>query len=254
MTETTDQRRTESPDVRNRLAIALDVDDLVEATRIAREVQPWFGVAKVGLELFTAAGSDAVVEMANLGYRVFLDLKMHDIPTTVRKAARVVGALGATYLTLHASGGSSMLRAGVEGLDEGAQAGDLDVPVALAVTVLTSEENAPDQVLTNRVKAALEAGCGGLVCAANDVEHAKRLAPRLLAVVPGIRPAGVDRHDQARASTPEAALAAGADLLVIGRAVTAAADRAEAAAAIVAGLDLERRGAAGPDERTPSSR
>src|SRR5687768_11790694 len=135
-TETTEseQRRTGAPDVRNRLAIALDVDDLVEATRIAREVRQWFGVAKVGLELFSAAGPDAVMEMANLGYRVFLDLKYHDIPTTVRKAARVVGAVGASYLTLHASGGSSMLRAGVEGLTEGADAAGLDAPVALAVT------------------------------------------------------------------------------------------------------------------------
>ena len=243
-TETTEseQRRTGAPDVRNRLAIALDVDDLVEATRIAREVRQWFGVAKVGLELFSAAGPDAVMEMANLGYRVFLDLKYHDIPTTVRKAARVVGAVGASYLTLHASGGSSMLRAGVEGLTEGADAAGLDAPVALAVTVLTSDEAAPDQVLTNRVRAALEASCGGIVCAAGDVQHARRLAPRLVTVVPGIRPAGVAQHDQARASTPEAALAAGADLLVIGRAVTTADDRAQAAAALVGALDLERRG------------
>jgi orotidine-5'-phosphate decarboxylase len=241
MPDTTEQRRASTPDVRNRLAIALDVDDLVEATRIAREVRPWFGVAKVGLELFSASGPDAVVEMANIGYRVFLDLKYHDIPTTVRKAARVVGALGASYLTLHASGGSSMLRAGVEGLAEGAEAADLEAPVALAVTVLTSDDAAPDQVLTNRVKSALESGCGGLVCAATDVQHARRLAPRLVTVVPGIRPPGAAQHDQARASTPEAALAAGADLLVVGRAVTGAPDRAEAAAALVGGLQLERR-------------
>jgi orotidine-5'-phosphate decarboxylase len=243
MSQTTEQRRSPEPDVRNRLAIALDVDDLVEAIRIAKEVRPWFGVAKVGLELYTAAGPDAVVELANCGYRVFLDLKFHDIPTTVRKAARVVGAVGASYLTLHASGGTTMLRAGVEGLAEGAEAAGMHAPTtALAVTVLTSEEAAPDQVLTNRVRHALEAGCGGLVCAANDVQHARRLAPRLVTVVPGIRPAGAAQHDQARASTPEAALAGGADLLVIGRAVTTASDRAEAAADLVGSLQLERRG------------
>lgn len=242
MSTTSEQRGTVA-DVRNRLAIALDVDDLVEAMRIARDVRPWFGVAKVGLELYTAAGPEAVVELATLGYRVFLDLKMHDIPTTVRKAARVAGAVGASYLTLHASGGSSMLRAGVEGLADGAAAAGLEVPTALAVTVLTSEETAPDQVLTHRIKAALEAGCGGLVCAAADVEHARRIAPRLVVVVPGIRPAGAAQHDQARSSTPEAALAAGADVLVVGRAVTTASDRVEAAAAIVESLDLERRGA-----------
>lgn len=252
MSDTTDQRKAEAPDVRNRLAIALDVDDLVEAIRIAKDVRPWFGVAKVGLELFTAAGSDAVVELQNNGYRVFLDLKFHDIPTTVRKAARVVGAVGADYLTLHATGGTTMLRAGVEGLAEGAAAAGLAPPTALAVTVLTSEEAAPDHVLTHRVRHALEAGCGGIVCAATDLHHVKQLAPRLTTVVPGIRAASADQHDQARASTPESALQAGADLLVIGRAVTAAGDRVAAAEELVGSLQLERRSRAADAE--PSSR
>ena len=228
-------------DVRNRLAIALDVDDLVEATRIAKEVRPWFGVAKVGLELYTACGPDAVVEMAEIGYRVFLDLKLHDIPTTVRRAAQVVGSLGASYLTLHAAGGSPMLRAGVEGLTNGATNAGLPTPVALAVTILTSDDSAPPHVLGNRVRSAVESGCRGIVCAAGDVKEAKQLAPRIVTVVPGIRPAGASRDDQVRASTPQSALAAGADLLVIGRAVTAAADRAKAASELVDPLSLERR-------------
>jgi orotidine-5'-phosphate decarboxylase len=228
-------------DVRNRLAIALDVDDLVEATRIAREVRPWFGVAKVGLELFSAAGPDAVVEMMECGYRVFLDLKLHDIPTTVRRAAHVVGALGASYLTLHAAGGSPMLRAGVEGLANGAGNAGLPPPVALAVTVLTSDDDAPPHLLGKRVRTAVESGCRGIVCAGSDVREAKQLAPRLVTVVPGIRPAGASRDDQVRVSTPQGALAAGADLLVVGRAVTAAADRAKAAAEVVGPLSLERR-------------
>ncbi|HEV7888188.1 MAG TPA: orotidine-5'-phosphate decarboxylase, partial [Acidimicrobiales bacterium] len=219
--------------LRAKLAIALDVDDLVEATRIGRELLPWFGVAKVGLELFSAAGTDAVVTMAELGYKVFLDLKLHDIPTTVRKTASVLGAVGASYLTLHAFGGVSMLRGGVEGLRDGAAAADLDPPVALAVTILTSDAGAPPHILGNRVAAAVEAGCGGVVCAAGDVREAKQLAPRLLAVVPGIRPAGASADDQARTSTPQAALDSGADLLVIGRAVTGADDRAAAAAKLV---------------------
>ena len=228
-------------DVRNRLAIALDVDDLVEAARIAKELRPWFGVAKVGLELYTACGPDAVVEMVECGYRVFLDLKLHDIPTTVRRAAQVVGALGASYLTLHAAGGSPMLRAGVEGLTNGATNAGLPTPVALAVTVLTSDGDAPPHVLGKRVRSAVESGCRGIVCAAGDVREAKQLAPRLVTVVPGIRPAGASRDDQVRASTPQGALAVGADLLVIGRAVTAAADRAKAAAELVGPLSLERR-------------
>jgi len=223
-------------DIRKCLALVLDTDDLVEALRLAQELEPWFSVAKVGLELFSAEGPEAVSALAERGWRVFLDVKLHDIPTTVNKASRALGALGASYLTMHASGGVAMLRAGVEGLAQGAERAGLAPPVSLAVTVLTSDGDAPPHILGKRVATALEAGCGGIVCAAADVREAKLLAPRLVAVVPGIRPAGSDTHDQARAATPEAALAAGADLLVVGRAVTAAPDRTAAAAALVAGL------------------
>lgn len=227
----------EIPDeVRKRLALVLDVDDLVEATRLAREMQPWFGVVKVGLELFSATGPDAVVALADLGYTVFVDLKLCDIPTTVGRTARVLGGLGAGYLTMHAFGGPVMLRAGADGLAEGAAGTGLPKPTSLAVTILTSDDTAPPHVLGNRVRNAMEGGCGGIVCAAADVVEAKRLAPRMIAVVPGIRLAGADADDQARAATPEAALAAGADLLVIGRTVTRADDRAAAAAAVAAAV------------------
>ena len=223
-------------ETRDRLVLALDVDDLVVALRLARQLQPWFGVAKVGLELFSASGPDAVSAVADLGYDVFLDLKLHDIPTTVRRAARVIGALGASYLTLHARSGPTMLRAGVEGLAEGAEGAGLPHPVALAVTILTSDGDAPAHILGHRVAAAVEAGCGGLVVAAADVHEAKQLAPRLLAVVPGLRMGTSDPHDQARPATPRQALDVGADLLVVGRTVTAAADPKAAAAALVASL------------------
>ena len=227
----------EVPDeVRNRLALVLDVDDLVEASRMARELQPWFGVVKVGLELFSAAGPDAVVALADHGFTVFVDLKLCDIPTTVSRAARVLGGLGAGYLTMHAFGGPVMLRAGAEGLAEGAAGADLPAPTALAVTILTSDDGAPPHVLGSRVRAALESGCGGIVCAAADVAEAKRLGPRLVAAVPGIRLPGADADDQARAATPQAAVANGADLLVVGRTVTRARDRCEAAAAVAAAL------------------
>jgi len=227
----------EIPDeVRNRLALVLDVDDLVEATRLATELQPWFGVVKVGLELFSAAGPDAVVAMADLGFGVFVDLKLCDIPTTVGRAARVLGGLGATYLTMHAFGGPVMLRAGADGLAEGAAGAGLERPTALAVTILTSDAGAPPHVLGSRVRAAMEGHCGGIVCAAADVAEAKRLGPRLWAAVPGIRLPGADTDDQARAATPEAAVAHGADLLIIGRTVTRADDRAQAAAAVAAAI------------------
>ena len=224
-----------APDsVRRRLALALDTDDLVDALRMAREFEPWFGVAKVGLELFSATGPECVSALAERGWKVFVDLKLHDIPTTVNKAARVLGALGASYLTVHAHGGVDMLRAAVEGLDAGAANVGLPSPAAIAVTVLTSDDTAPPHILAKRVAAAVDGGCSGIVCAASDVREAKQLAPRLIAVVPGIRLSGSDRHDQARAASPDVAIEAGADLLVIGRTVTGAADRA-LAASMVAG-------------------
>ena len=224
---------------RDQLVLALDVADLVPALRLARQLQPWFRTAKVGLELFSASGPDAVSSVADLGYDIFLDLKLHDIPTTVRKAARVIGALGASYLTLHARSGPIMLRAGVEGLTEGAEAAGLPRPVALAVTILTSDGDAPPHILGHRVAAAVEAGCGGMVVAAADVHEAKQLAPRLLAVVPGIRMPTADAHDQARPATPRHAVSVGADLLVIGRTVTDARDPAAAAAALTESLEAD---------------
>jgi len=227
---------TVSPDIRSKLVLVLDTDDLVPALRLARELQPWFGVAKVGLELYSASGPDAITSLAEQGYDVFVDLKLLDIPTTVNKAARVLGSLGARYLTLHARGDAPMLSAGVEGLRDGAERAGLPEPDALAVTVLTSDAGAPAHIFGHRVALAAETGCGGIVCAAADLAEARQLAPRLLRVVPGIRRAGTDVHDQARAATPRAALDGGADLLVVGRTVTEADDPAQAAADLVAEL------------------
>ena len=168
----TQEVTTDGVATRDRLALALDVDDLVEAIRLGRLLRPWFGTAKVGLELFSAAGPEAIGAFADLGYRVFLDLKLHDIPTTVHRAARVLGALGVDYLTLHAQGGVAMLRAGVDGLVEGAERAGLQPPTALAVTILTSDDDAPEHILPKRVGAAVESGCGGIVCAAGDVRDA----------------------------------------------------------------------------------
>ena len=223
-------------DMKDKLALALDMDDLVVALRVAHELQPWFGVAKIGLELYSAAGPDAVASLTDLGYEVFVDLKLHDIPTTVEKAARVIGAFGVRYLTIHAMGGPVMLRAGVDGFIEGALAAGFERPVPLAVTVLTSDNDAPEHILPKRIGFAIEAGAGGVICAGADVQMVKQLGPRLVAVVPGTRPAGSPTHDQARVSTPGEAIDAGADLLVIGRVVTHADDPAKAAQALVASL------------------
>lgn len=217
---------------RDKLALALDVDDLVAAIRLGRQLKDHFGVAKVGLELYSAAGPEAIGAMTDLGYRVFLDLKLHDIPTTVERSARVLGALGVSYLTLHAHGGVEMMRAGVQGLAEGANNAGLEIPSSLAITVLTSDDEAPPHIMPKRVGLAAEAGCAGIVCAVSDLTEAHHYAPRLQRVVAGIRMPGDPVDDQRRAATPAEALSGGADLLVIGRSVTRADDPVAAAARI----------------------
>jgi orotidine-5'-phosphate decarboxylase len=221
---------------RDHLALALDVDDLDVAVGLAQRLEPWFSVVKVGLELFGAAGPRAGERFRGIGFPVLLDLKLHDIPTTVGRAARTLGRLGVSYLTLHTSGGADMLRAGVDGLREGAAAIGAAPAAALGVTVLTSVREPGEGVVVGRVLVAAETGCAGVVCAAEDIGTAKRLAPQLLAVVPGIRPAGTARDDQARAAEPQTALRAGADLLVVGRAVTAADEPETAAQALTSSL------------------
>jgi len=220
-------------EIRSRLALALDVDDIVEARRMAAGLQPWFGVAKVGLELFSAAGPEVIEALITDGFEVFADLKLLDIPTTVNKAARVMGSLGVRYLTVHARAGADHLAAGVEGLAEGAAAAGLPAPTCLAITVLTSEQ-ADAHALEQRVGYVLETGCGGLVCAASDLGAVRSIATNLVTVVPGIRPLGVGANDQARPATPREAIMSGADVLVIGRAVTQADNPAAAAVAIAA--------------------
>ena len=216
-----------------RCAVALDTGDLDRALELARVLRPWFGVAKVGLELFGAAGPRAVQSLRAEGFDVFVDLKLHDIPNTVARASRALGTLGARYVTLHAAGGADMLRAGAEGLAGAPRPAGAEPPVALAITVLTSDSEAAPEVLARRARRAAAAGCGGVVCAAADLPAIRAAAPDLLRVVPGIRPHGASADDQARVATPAGAVAGGADILVIGRPVTAVADPAAAAAALL---------------------
>ena len=230
---------------RDRLALALDVPDRAAAMALVERFAPDFGVMKVGLELFTAEGPALVRDIVAAGSRVFLDIKLHDIPNTVEHAARCAGEMGVWLLTLHTQGGPDMLTAGVRGLSDGAAAAAVRgaaqsaEPVALGVTVLTSDAEAAPDVLVERATLARESGCGGLVCAAPDLPTVSTVAPGMLRVVPGIRPAGAVQADQRRVATPAAAIAAGADILVIGRAVTAAPDPDVAAAAIVAEVAAE---------------
>ncbi len=227
---------------RDRLALAADLP-LAQAASLYRALTPCVGWVKVGLSLYVEHGPAVVAQFVSSGARVFLDLKLHDIPNTVRLASARAAALGASLLTVHAQGGASMLRAAVEGAREGAAAAGRQPPRILAVTVLTSLEDtdlaqtghAAGTAETARVLAALavKSGLDGLVCSPREAAALRdTFGPSLFLCTPGIRPAGSASGDQARAETPAFARAAGADLLVVGRPLYGAADPVAAARAV----------------------
>ncbi len=219
-------------------AIAFDVPTLEAALALDQRLGRGPEYAKVGLELFTACGPEAVRALKARGRRVFLDLKLHDIPNTVRGAAASAAGLGAELLTVHATGGVAMVEAAVQGIR--AAGGTTRV---VAVTLLTSlDPSAMPPGFTrpfdlHAVAAALTAeaegaGALGVVCSAADLRGVRdKLGRPFFAVTPGIRPAGADAHDQKRVATVESAVRDGASLMVLGRAVTAAGDPAQALAA-----------------------
>lgn len=222
--------------------LALDFSDLERARSLASRLIEHVAGYKVGLELLMAEGPRAVTEIAGLGLPVFADAKLHDIPTTVRGAASGLSRAGARWVTAHASGGRQMLEAAIDGMSDGpAEASGI-----LAVTVLTSMD-AEDLIsvgvagsMEHHVQqlASLASGSGaeGVICSPHEIATVKEVSPDLLAVTPGIRTSGASRDDQKRAMTPEAALEMGADLLVIGRSITAAPDPVTAAAEIAKSL------------------
>lgn len=229
--------------LRSRLALALDVDDQVAALRLAHELRPWFGVAKVGLELYSAAGPDTVAALAEEGFGVFLDLKLHDIPNTVAGAVKSASACGASMLTLHASGGPQMMQAALE-----AAATLPNAPKLLAVTVLTSMNaqqlhatgvmQQPAEQVELLARMGLAAGMRGFVCSAQETARLRDIAGAdVTLVIPGIRPAGVALDDQKRVATPADALRNGANFLVVGRPIVQAENPAMAAASILTEME-----------------
>lgn len=226
------------------LALAIDVP-LPQGLALFGKLRQHVGVAKVGLSLFLEHGPAAVVPFVAAGARVFLDLKLHDIPNTVELAAQRAAALGVSFLTVHASGGAAMLQAAVRGAREGAASVGAPAPVILAVTVLTSMDEAglrqvgvpgsTESQVARLAELAKRAGVGGLVCSAREVSGVRRaVGPDLVLCTPGIRPTGVVANDQARVETPTSAIRAGADLLVVGRPIYEASDPLAAAAALEA--------------------
>jgi orotidine-5'-phosphate decarboxylase len=225
------------------LCVALDAPDLATAEGWARAVAPHAGLLKVGLELFSAEGAQAVRRIAAQG-PVFLDLKLHDIPNTVAGAVRALTPLHPAWLTIHAAGGQAMVAAARAAAEQAGGAGRLRL---LAVTVLTSLDAAalaetgvaggPVQQVLRLGRLAVAAGADGLVCSPQEVAPLRAaLGPDVALVVPGVRPAGSAADDQARTATPEAMAAAGADYVVVGRPITRAGDPGAAAAAIAAAL------------------
>ena len=205
---------------------ALDVSTLEEADRLAGILAPHVGMLKVGLELAWSAGPEAIRRVAAYG-PVFADCKLHDIPTTVERAAANVARLGVAMLNVHALGGEAMMRAGVSGARRGAADAGVERPLVVAVTVLSShagEGLASPASLAFEAKAA---GLDGVVVSGEDVEDVRATCgEEFCLVVPGIRPAGSNGHDQVRVLTPAEAIERGADFLVIGRPVTEAPDPA----------------------------
>ena len=221
-------------DPRSAVALALDVPDLDTAERLIDLTREHVGVFKVGLELFTAVGPAAVDAVHSAGAQCFLDLKLHDIPATMGRAVSRAAAMGVAYLTVHASAGEESLSVAQEKAEE---------TRLLAVTVLTSLDatalsqiglgNPPADVVRRLAKLAWGAGVSGFVASAhecNDIREA--LGDDAFLVTPGIRPSGTSVGDQKRVMTPADAIAAGADLLVVGRPIRDARDPAAAAAQI----------------------
>jgi orotidine-5'-phosphate decarboxylase len=220
----------------NPLVVALDTADLEGAEDLARRLAGNVRMVKVGLELYTAAGP-ASVERLRKHAPVFLDLKIHDIPTTAAGAARVAGRLGVAMLTVHALGGPDMVRAVVDGAARGAAEKGSEPPAVVAVTVLSSLAEAAGASPASLAFEAVDAGARGAVVSGDDVEVVREaLGPGPVLVVPGIRPEGRGANDHVRVLTPAEALEAGADLLVIGRPITEASDPAAAAQGILRGL------------------
>lgn len=226
-------------DARERLIVALDVSSAAAAQKIVAAVGDSAFLYKVGKQLFTAEGPGIVRDLVASGRRVFLDLKFHDIPNTVSAAVAEAAKLKVSMLTVHASGGSRMLKAAAE-----AAAASASKPMVLGVTVLTSFRDADVQevgfsgrVVDNVLRLAALArscGCGGIVTSAREAAEVRReLGVGFAIVTPGVRPAGSDVGDQARVVTPAEAIAAGATHIVVGRPITAAANPQAAARAIL---------------------
>ncbi len=229
----------------NPVLVALDFEDATRARSVASSLSEHVGGFKVGLELIMSSSPAVISEIADLGLPVFADVKLHDIPNTVRGAASAVGSHGARWLTVHATGGRAMIEAAIEGMSAHRSS---DANGVLAVTVLTSLDDRDldetgvgsdaGHASLGLASLAADSGAEGIVCSPLEVAAVGSVAPSLVKMTPGIRTSSSGSHDQKRVATPRQALASGADWLVVGRAITAAPDPVEAAREIAASLAI----------------
>lgn len=230
---------------KDKIIVAVDVPTAADAMSIVDELKGAVGAFKIGLQLFTAAGPDFVRHLVGSGAKIFLDLKFHDIPTTVAKASVEAARLGVWMFNVHASGGSEMMRRTVEEVGETCERENIDRPLIIAVTVLTSSNDdalkeigvsniAEEQVL-KLAELTAECGLDGVVASPHEIEpiRARIASNKFRIVTPGIRPSSATNDDQKRVMTPGSAVFKGADHLVIGRPITAARDRLAAVAEII---------------------
>lgn len=229
--------------MKDRIIVALDLQDGAAAIEMARTLVGTAGWVKVGMTLFYAEGPSIVRDLRALGFKVFVDLKLHDIPHQVEGACRMLTRAGADMFTVHAFGGRAMLQAAMSATTAAARKFGTVPPKVIAVTVLTSLDDAGLAAMGVRASAAeqvatltalaRDAGCDGVVCSPNEASAVREaLGPDALVVTPGVRPTGDAVGDQARTATPAEAIAAGASHLVIGRPITGASDPAATARAI----------------------
>lgn len=239
--------------VKDKLIVALDVETPTRAIELVRELQSVAGMFKVGSQLFTATGPQIVRDIIALGSRVFLDLKFHDIPHQIAGAARSAAELGVSLFTVHASGGTEMMRRAVESVHEVEKRSGVRSQV-LAISVLTSIDgtilsqigvnSSPEESVLRLVRLAESAGVDGVVASPQEIGSIRGVVsrPDFLIVTPGIRPVATgDSGDQKRVATPAAAMAAGASYLVVGRPITAATDPLAAAHGIIAEMESGRQ-------------
>ena len=228
----------------NPLIVALDFPAWDEAEIMAKKLAPAVRFFKIGMELFTAEGPDAVRRLAHVGEKVFLDLKFHDIPNTVGSACEAAARLGATFINVHASGGEKMLFQAVQSVHKWAETAQAVPPKILAVTVLTSlaDTDLPMVGVKGKIKAQVErlaalaqrCGLDGVVASPQEIEAIRAVTGKnFLIVTPGVRPIWAARGDQKRVLTPREAIEKGADYIVVGRPITQAPDPLEAARKIL---------------------